>query len=108
MMNVDELSKVDFAALAWEQPAPGVRFKAVTRGDQKLRLVEFTDEFNEPDWCRNGHAGYVLAGTLEIQFADRRVTFRAGEGLFILPGEAEKHRASVTHGCATLILVETA
>jgi hypothetical protein len=44
-------AKVDFASLPWEEPATGVRSKAVTRDGKKLRLVEFTSEFVEQDWC---------------------------------------------------------
>jgi quercetin dioxygenase-like cupin family protein len=97
---------IDFAALPWQSPAPGVRFKAVSRGGQRLRLVEFEAGFVEPDWCRKAHTGWVLEGALEIEFPDGRVTVRAGQGVFLLAGEAERHKAHVLGPIARLILVE--
>jgi len=38
---------IDFKNMEWEPPAPGVRYKAYTRGNHKMRLVEFTEEFVE-------------------------------------------------------------
>jgi len=43
---------------------PGARSKFFQQEDKQIRLVEFTDEFVEPDWCEKGHIGYVLEGTL--------------------------------------------
>lgn len=103
-----ETLRINFDALAWEQVAPGVRFKASTRAGRKLRLVEFTNDFVESDWCLKSHFGYVLEGELEIAFPHTTQTFSAGDGLVILGGEAEKHRARVTSGVARLILVEEA
>lgn len=100
--------KVDFATLPWEESAPGVRSKAMIRGNQRLRLVEFTDEFIERDWCLKAHTGYVLAGELEITFDDATERLLAGDGLFIAGGEQERHRAHVKGGVARLILVEDA
>jgi hypothetical protein len=99
---------VEFEEMPWETPAPGVRFKAVSREGRKLRVVEFTSDFVEEDWCTKGHVGYVLEGTLEVSFPHGIARFSAGDGIFILGGEAEKHKASVVGDKATLILVETA
>jgi hypothetical protein len=101
--------KVDFAALPWEEPAPGVRFKAMIRDGKRLRLVEFTNEFVERDWCLKGHTGYILQGELEITFNDETERFATGDGIFIAGGERERHRARVTGGTvARLVLVEDA
>ena len=97
---------VDFASLPWQAPAPGVRFKAVVRGGHSLRLVEFSKGFVEPDWCRKGHVGVVLEGTLEIEFPGGTETFRAGQGVFLLAGEAERHKAHVVGETVRLVLVE--
>lgn len=101
--------KVDFAALPWEESAPGVRFKAMIRGNQRLRLVEFTNEFVELDWCLKAHAGYVLEGELEISFDGATERLAAGDGIFIAGGEQERHRAHVKGtAVARLIFVEDA
>ena len=98
--------RIKFAELAWDETSPGVRFKAVTRDGRKLRLVEFSSEFVEVDWCRKRHAGYVLDGELEIAFVDRTERFTMGDGIIIAGGEAERHKAKVIGDTATLIFVE--
>ena len=95
-----------FSALPWQSTAPGARFKAVTRQGKKLRLVEFSQEFVEPDWCQQSHVGCVLSGELELEFVNRTERFVPGDGIFIQAGEAEKHRAHVSGAPATLLLVE--
>ncbi len=101
-----DCNRIAFAAIPWESPAVGVREKQATRGNHRIRLVEFTDDFNESDWCRTGHTAYVVQGTLEIDFGTRIVTVTAGDGLFIPPDETSKHKARVPNGAATLFIVE--
>lgn len=100
--------RIDFGALAWERLAPGARQKAVRRGDMVLRLVEFTSEFVEPEWCSRGHAGMVLEGELDVDFDGAVVHLAAGDGIFILPGPNYRHKASVSSGMARLVLYEHA
>jgi quercetin dioxygenase-like cupin family protein len=98
--------RIDFEAIPWNTPAPGVRSKIYKQGGRQLRLVEFSKEFVEPDWCMKGHIGCVLDGELEINFSGEFVTFKAGDGIFISAGEKGKHMARVLTDTATLLLVE--
>lgn len=98
--------KVNWDELPWEDVAPGARQKTVIRENRKLRLVEFTAHFVEVGWCQKQHIGCVLEGDLLLDFADGTQICSAGDGLFILGGEAEKHRARVQGGVARLLLVE--
>jgi len=101
--------RIDFDALDWQSPMPGARFKRFADGGRTLRLVEFTEELVEPDWCRKGHVGYVVAGRLTIEFDGESVAYRAGDALFIRAGEADRHMARVAPGeTAVLFLVEEA
>ena len=99
-------AKINFAELPWEEAHVGARFKAVIRESRKLRLVEFTSEFVEQDWCLKRHFGYVLNGELEITFADRTERFSAGDGIIIAGGEDERHKVKVINSVVRLILVE--
>ena len=47
-----EQYRINFESIQWESPAEGVRFKAYEQGGKKLRLVEFSKEFVEPDGNR--------------------------------------------------------
>jgi quercetin dioxygenase-like cupin family protein len=95
-----------FDAIAWETPAPGVRSKAVVRGGKKLRLVEFSAEFVEPEWCTDGHAGLVLEGEMELDVDGRVVRLRAGDALMVPSGETHRHRHHATIATTRLFLVE--
>ena len=98
--------KILFQNIPWESPLPGARFKAYEQDGKRLRLVEFTEELVEPDWCRKGHIGYVLEGAMEINFDGKIVTFAAGDGIFIPPGEQHRHMAKVPAGRVLLVLIE--
>lgn len=100
--------KVDFVALDWQSPGPGVRQKVYEKDGQRLRLVEFSREFSEDDWCRKSHLGYVLEGELEINFNGTKVRYNTGDGLCIPAGNAHQHKAVVLGQSVRLILVDEA
>jgi hypothetical protein len=92
--------------MPWESPAPGVRCKKRQHDGRLLRLVEFTREFVETDWCVKGHAGYVLEGVIVVDFHGKDVVFVAGDGLFIPPGDEHGHKARAVTDSVTLVLVD--
>ena len=97
---------ISFAQIAWQSPAPGVRTKTAIRGDTKLRMVEFSADFVEPEWCTRGHAGLVLQGEMELDLDGAIIRFRAGDALAIPSGEAHRHRHHATIATTLLFLVE--
>jgi quercetin dioxygenase-like cupin family protein len=98
--------RIDFDGLEWQSTLPGARFKVHREGSRQIRLVEFTAEFVEPDWCEKGHVGVVLDGDLEIDFRGRVIPFPRGSGIFIPAGPAGAHKARSTTPVARLVLVE--
>jgi quercetin dioxygenase-like cupin family protein len=98
--------RIDFNSMQWETPAIGVKCKAYEQGGRKLRLVEFSKEFVEPDWCIKGHIGYILEGQMEIDFDGKIIVFGPGDGLFIPAGEEHKHKGRVLTDVVKIILVE--
>lgn len=99
--------QIDFDALEWESPIPGVRHKIAARGPTILRLVEYSREM-APHWCQKGHVGYILEGRFEIEFADGTRVFEPGDGVFIPSGEKHKHKARVLTEVVTAVFVEEA
>ncbi len=97
---------VDFEKIPWTSTLPGARARIYEAGRKKFRLVEFSEELREPDWCLKGHIGYILEGTLKIDFNGTVETFEAGQGLYIPPGPGHKHMASVPSGVVRLLLIE--
>lgn len=100
--------KVNFDALEWQSPLPGARFKAYRAGGRQIRLLEFTSDFLELDWCEKGHIGLVLDGVLEIDFRGLLVKYRKGQGIFIPPGPESAHKARSLSPVVLLALVEDA
>jgi len=103
-----EQYRVNFVAMPWDTSVAGVRSKVHKQDGKQLRLVEFSKEFVEPDWCTKGHIGCVFDGELEINFNGRFIIFKSGDGLFIPAGEKSKHMARALTDTATLLLVEDA
>jgi len=96
---------VDFEALQWESPAPGIRHKLHRVDGRVLRLVEYSHEM-EPHWCVRGHIGHIVDGCLEIEFPSGVIRFQTGDALFIPPGPKHAHRAAVVSSTATALFVE--
>lgn len=98
--------KAEFAAQNWEMPSPGMRMKVCRQADMQTRLVEFTKDFVEPDWCLRGHVGYVLDSRIEIDFHGEVEAFGPGDGIIIPSGEEHKHKARALTKTVTLVLME--
>ena len=98
--------KVDFDSMEWQSGREGVRFKVFQEGARQLRLVEFMSGEVAPDWCSQGHIGFVLSGALDIDVAGKVFSFSEGDGIFIPSGQSSAHRAtSITPG-TRLVMVE--
>jgi len=97
--------RIDWQSLPRVEPMPSVRFKAFEQDGRKLRLAEFSRGFKEPDWCRKGHIGYVLEGEGDLQIAGSTLRLTAGNGLFIPPGEAHRHKLTVLSDTFRVLLV---
>ncbi len=98
--------RVLFDSLEWQNGIHGARFKAFRSGSKQLRLLEFTSEFIEPEWCEKGHIGFVVQGELEIDFNGKLVCFPEGSGIFIPAGSANVHKARSMTPTVLLFLVE--
>lgn len=98
--------KVVFDSLAWQEALPGARFKVFSDGQKQMRLLEFSSEFIEPDWCEKGHVGFVLQGELEIDFDGHVVRYEEGSGIFIPRGSSTRHKARAVTSITQLFLVE--
>ncbi len=98
--------KVNFDYIKLESSQAGARFKAFSQNGKQIRFVEFTEDFIEKDWCIKSHIGFVLEGELEIDFGGERVNYTSGQGIFILEGENNAHKARAVAPLVKVILVE--
>ena len=97
--------KVEFEALPWKAPMPGLRFRAQAQHGRQLRLVEYTKEM-EPHWCEKGHIGYVLEGRFEIRYESETAVYDPGDGVFIPPGAEHKHMGKALTDVVKVVFVE--
>ncbi|UCH84088.1 MAG: cupin domain-containing protein [Candidatus Latescibacterota bacterium] len=97
--------RVDFDTLEWESPMKGLRFKAVSSGGRRLRMVEYTPEM-ELHWCEKGHIGFVLDGAFEIKYDNETIIYKAGEGVFIPPGKEHRHMGKALTDVVRVVFVE--
>jgi quercetin dioxygenase-like cupin family protein len=100
------LHKVDFSRMEWEQVRPDVRQKVHCDGGKQIRLIEFGTSDGAEGWCETGHVGYVLKGSLRVDFNGEVIDFAAGDGLFIPAGEACRHRSVHIAAGTQLLMVE--
>ena len=101
-----ETFRVDFDSLEWQPLLPGARAKVHRDGSKQLRLVEFTSEFVEPQWCEKGHIGFVVSGILEIDFRSHIIQYPEGSGIFIPSGSASAHKARSVTPVVRIVSVE--
>lgn len=96
---------IDFNSMSWESTVPGQRQKAYVEENQRIRLVELSDEYAEDDWCEKEHLGYVLEGRISIIFNGKSTTFKKGDGIFIPKGEGNRHKGRIARGEKVLMIV---
>jgi quercetin dioxygenase-like cupin family protein len=99
--------KIIFDDTEWVNAGIGMRYKAFIHDNQRVRFVEFSDGFVEPDWCTRGHVGIVLDGSFTIDYDGSLERYSKGDIIFIPGGEASKHKAVLNKGeNVTLLLFE--
>lgn len=97
---------VDFEALPWESAAQGARYKTFRGEGKQIRIVEFTHEFVELQWCEKGHVGLVMKGEPEIDYRGKLVRYPDGAGIRIRAGPINGHKARSVTPTVRLFLVE--
>ncbi len=85
-MTVNKAVGAWFDLVEWVEEAPGVRAKAVEVGGARWALVEYDPGSGRPEWCRDGHRGFVLSGAIRYEFDDGQEPLALTEGHgFLLP-----------------------
>ena len=97
---------VRFTDMEWKSPADRVRQKARVFAGRQVRVVEFLRGMEHPEWCLKGHVGYMLEGTLALEFDGGTVELAPGDGMIIPAGDTYRHRPKPTSDRAVMVLVE--
>ena len=96
---------VNFENLDWEVPLEGVKCKIYKYKGKQIRLVIYSRDM-PLHWCEKGHYGYILDGTFEIEFQNKKVVYQTGDGVFIPEGKNHKHRAKALTEFVKVIFIE--
>lgn len=102
-------NQIHFEEMVWENSKEGVYQKVYSNGEKRMRHLKFVDGFVEEEWCLTGHVGYVLSGTMKVDFNGSIKKYHRGDGLWITAGESSKHKVIIEKGGEVeLILFESA
>lgn len=87
---------------------PGVTGKAfwktVSRGNVRIRIVEYTPGYLADHWCEKGHAVFVLEGEFESELRDgRKFTLKPGM-CYLVADDTDAHRSHTKDGVKLLIV----
>ena len=80
--------------------------KRVLDGERTVRFLEISPEWNEVDWCRKEHIGYILSGVAHFEFESKKkksLNIKKDQGFFIPLGVAHKVSSKTT---ARLFIVD--
>jgi quercetin dioxygenase-like cupin family protein len=97
--------KINFEKIEWETPIPGVRSKTYLNSNKQVRMIEYTKGM-PLHWCEKGHYGLVLEGEMEIEYANQKIRYKKGDGIFIPDGAEHKHRGRVLSQSVHVVFVE--
>lgn len=96
---------IQFNKIPWDKSTTGIAQKVHQEGNKIIRLVRFDEHFIEEDWCTKSHMGYVLEGTLHLNFPEIQQTYNKGDALML--GSDCKHKVVIPPGTfVELILFE--
>jgi hypothetical protein len=97
----DERSELRFAAqdvgiafsqIDWVADVPGIRAREAQIEGHRWAIVEYAIGARRYGWCLDGHAGFVLSGTVEYEFEDGGAPLIVGEGDAFALSTGRAHR----------------
>jgi hypothetical protein len=98
---------IDLESVAPERH-PGERgvatWKTATRGDIRVRIVEYGPGYLADHWCEKGHVVFVLEGSFVSELKDGRASTVSKGMCYLVSDNAEAHRSSTAGGVKLLIV----
>lgn len=98
---------IDFLVMPWRKVVGNGRagrIKEQEIPDGRVRMLEFSKNWNERTWCARPHIGYILSGKLQLDFKKKseKVEVRKGQGFVIREGQL--HKASCKSAARAFIV----
>jgi len=92
-----------FKDIEWDTATVGMSQKTITYEKKTIKLVRFTNEFGEDDWCTKSHKGQIVSGTLRVTFYGKIKNYKTGSQLII--SEAESHKVEMEKGYISEVIL---
>ena len=108
VLQLEESIRIDFDQIDWDDKSAGMRVKRLWRHGKQMRMIEIGPDSGEPDWCEEGHVGFILEGALETNIDGMIERLSAGDGLIIPSGNEYRHKSKSVDGVVRLVLVDDA
>ncbi len=86
---------------------PGITAQETQFDGRRWAIVEYAPAARREEWCEDGHAGFVLEGEIEYEFAngDPSIVVSAGDGFTLATGRGHRGR-NTGEGRARLFLID--
>ena len=107
-----ELSQIPFTVTDWSlipvsehMGQTGKAFwKTLNLGCVRIRMVEYTANYQADHWCKRGHVLLVLDGELTTELEDGRIFILKTGMSYEVQNEGEAHRSSTEKGTKLFIV----
>lgn len=96
---------IEFSRIDWTQDVPGIRARETHIEGHRWAIVEYARGAKRHEWCIDGHAGFVLNGTIEYEFEDGGPSLTVGEGDAFALSTGRAHRGTNRGGEASRLFV---
>jgi len=84
---------LDFPSFPWGEDQADIRSQAAQVLGQRWAIVEYEPGAIRPEYCLDGHRGFVLAGEIEYEFEDGSTLLaREGQGFWLAAGTGHRGR----------------
>jgi quercetin dioxygenase-like cupin family protein len=101
---------LELAQTPWVPDVPGIRARQKIVSGRRWAVVEYAPGARRQEWCEDGHAGFVLEGEIEFEFAggEPAMTFRAGDGFALATGTGHRGRCPGDSGVRMFLIDDPA
>jgi quercetin dioxygenase-like cupin family protein len=91
----DDLDRVvELSRIEWAPDVPGIRARETQIDGRRWAIVEYAPDARRHEWCLDGHAGFVLSGSVEYEFEDGGPSITAGKGDAFALSKGRAHRGA--------------
>jgi len=89
----------------WADDVPGIRAREIHLDGRRWAIVEYQPRARREEFCVDGHAGYVLEGEIEYEFADDEPPMVVSQGDAFTLATGRGHRGRNTRDSSSQLFL---